>query len=92
MDITPEAKEKMKEFLQDNDESFVRVANVPIGSGCAAKFALGVTLDEDKDEDNDLTFTFDGLSVVIDKDLHESLGDLLIGFDPDKGITVSVKT
>ena len=92
MNITPEAKEKLREFLQDNDDSFVRVANVPIGAGCAAKFSLGVTLDEDKDEDNDLTFTFDDLPVVIDKDLHESLGDLVIGFDPDKGITVSVKT
>ena len=50
-----------------------------------------MTLDEDKDEDNDLTFTFDGLSVVIEKELYATIKNPVIGFDADKGITVAVE-
>ncbi len=53
--------------------------------------SLGVTLDEDKNEDKDLTFAFDGLSVVIEKDLYASLKNPVIGFDADKGVTVSAE-
>ena len=48
-----------------------------------------MTLDEEKDEDNDLSFSVDGLPIVIEKNLYESLKDVTIAFDPEKGITVS---
>jgi Fe-S cluster assembly iron-binding protein IscA len=91
MNITPGAKEKLKEFLQDNDGSFVRVAKISCGAGCGAKTSLGVTLDEDKNEADDLAFTFDALTVVVEKELYASLKEPVIDFDADKGITVSIK-
>lgn len=89
MDIAPEAREKLAQFLQDYDDGFVRVARLATGGACCARLTLGVTVDEEKDEDNDLSFSVDGLPVVIEKGLYESLKDIRIGFEPDSGITVS---
>jgi Fe-S cluster assembly iron-binding protein IscA len=89
MHVTPEAREKLREFLRDYDDGFVRVARVTTGGACCAKLTLGVTFDEERDEANDLLFTIDGLPVVIEKDLHESLPDVFIAFDREKGIVVS---
>ena len=89
MKLTPEAKEKLEAFLQDYDDGFVRVARLATGGACCTKLTLGVTLDEEKDEANDLSFSVDGLPVVVEKELYESLKDVCIAFDPDKGITVS---
>ena len=50
-----------------------------------------MTLDEDKDEDNDLTFIFDSLSVVIEKALYASIKNPVIAFDANQGITVAVE-
>ena len=89
MQVTPEAREKLRDFLEDYGDGFVRVGRLATGGACCAKLTLGVTLDEDKDEENDLAFSIDGLPVVIDKALHDSLTEVLVAYDPEKGIVVS---
>ena len=90
MEVTPEAREKLREFLDDyGDGGFVRVSRLVAGGGCCARISLGVALDEDRDEENDLAFTLDGLPVVIDKNLHTTFPDIRIAFDEDNGIVVS---
>lgn len=92
MKITLEAKEKLEEFLRDyGNGGFVRVAHLSSGGGCSAKLALGVTLDEDKDDEADLAFSLDGLPVVIEKTVYETLKDCSIVLDNEKGITVSIR-
>lgn len=51
-----------------------------------------MTLDEEKDEDVDLTFTFDGLSVVIEKELYASIKNPVIVFDANQGIKVLLES
>ena len=89
MKVTQEARERLEEFLQDYNDGFVRIARLTTGGACCATLTLGVTLDEEKDEDNDLSFSVDGLPIVIEKTLLESLKDVAIAFDSEKGITVS---
>ncbi|MDR3299217.1 MAG: hypothetical protein LBU43_04260 [Candidatus Accumulibacter sp.] len=90
MEVTQNAREKLREYLDDyGDGGFVRVARFVTGGGCCAKLKLGVTLDEDRDEENDLLLTFDGLPVVIEKSLHAALPDIQIAFDEEEGIVVS---
>ena len=89
MNITPAAKEKLVEFLQDYDDGFVRVGRLTSGGACCAQLTLGVTLDDEKDEDNDYAFSVEGLPVVVEKDLYDSLKDSVIDYDQSKGITIS---
>jgi Fe-S cluster assembly iron-binding protein IscA len=90
MEVTQEAREKLREFLDDyGDGGFVRVSRLMTGGGCCAKLSLGVALDEDRDEENDLAFTLDGLPVVIEKNLHAAFPDIRIAFDENDGIVVS---
>ncbi|MDR0563779.1 MAG: hypothetical protein LBG78_02425 [Azoarcus sp.] len=90
MEVTKEAREKLAEFLVDYGEGgFVRVARLLTGGGCCAKLKLGVSLDEERDEENDLFFSLDGLPVVINKSPHETIQDIRIAFDEDEGIVVS---
>ncbi|MDR2055598.1 MAG: hypothetical protein LBQ10_07010 [Desulfovibrio sp.] len=89
MRITPEARENLREFMRDHEDGFVRVARLTTGGACCAKLTLGVTLDDERDEENDLLFTVENLPVVIEKSLYSSLADLRISFDQEKGIIVS---
>ncbi|MDR3158588.1 MAG: hypothetical protein LBU11_06185 [Zoogloeaceae bacterium] len=90
MKITPEAREKLREFLEDYGEGgFVRVARLVTGGGCCAKLSLGVSLDEDRHEEEDLLFTIDGLPVVIEKSLHAAIPEVEIAFDEERGIVVA---
>lgn len=89
MHITPEAREKLKEFLEDCDGSFIRVGRQTVGGGCSLKISLGVTLDDAFDENDDIKLDVDGLTVVIDKNLREPLESAVISLEEGKGITVS---
>lgn len=91
MQITPQAKGKLAEFLEDYNDGFVRVARMTKGGSCCATLVLGVTLDEEFDDDNDLRFDLDGLPVVIEKSLNESLENVNIAFADDQGIVVTHK-
>lgn len=55
------------------------------------KLLLGVTLDESYNDDEDLNFDVNGITVVIDKVLYSTLNDIEIVFDAEKGIVVSHK-
>lgn len=88
MKVSAEAKKLLSEFLEDNEEGFIRVGRVTVGGGCCAKILLGVSVDEDFNEEDDLKFEVDGLPVVIEKSLNEQLKDISIEVDPDSGIVV----
>jgi Fe-S cluster assembly iron-binding protein IscA len=93
MKITREAHEKLREFLEDyGDGGFVRVSRLVTGGGCCAKLSLGVGLDEERNEEEDLLFTIDGLPVVIGKSLYAVIPELEIAFDEERGIVVSGKS
>jgi Fe-S cluster assembly iron-binding protein IscA len=93
MEITQEAREKLREFLEDyGDGGFVRVSRLVSGGGCCAKLTLGVSLDDERNEEEDLLFTVDGLPVVIDKSLYAAIPEVEIAFDEDSGIVVSDKS
>jgi len=93
MEITQEAREKLREFLEDyGDGGFVRVSRLVSGGGCCAKLTLGVGLDDERNEEEDLLFTVDGLPVVIQKSLYAAIQELEIGFDEDRGIVVEGKS
>jgi Fe-S cluster assembly iron-binding protein IscA len=90
MDVTPEAREKLRKFLDDyGDGGFVRVSRFVTGGGCCARISLGVSLDDERNEEEDLAFTLDGLPVVIEKSLYAVFPDIRIAFDEDNGIVVS---
>jgi len=93
MEISREAREKLAEFLEDyGDGGFVRVARLVTGGGCCAKLSLGVSLDDEKNEAEDLVFSLDGLPVVIDKSLHAALPEIEIAFDAERGIVVNAQS
>ena len=93
MKITREAHEKLREFLEDYGEGgFVRVSRLVTGGGCCAKLTLGVSLDEERNEEEDLLFPIDGLPVVIGKSLYAAIPGLEIAFDEERGIVVSGKS
>lgn len=89
MRITPEACENLRNFMQNHEGGFVRVARLTTGGACCARLTLGVTLDEERDAENDLLFTVETLPIIIEKDLYSSLADVCISFEQEKGIIVS---
>ncbi|WP_027176528.1 MAG: hypothetical protein ACEB74_15035 [Desulfovibrio aminophilus] len=89
MRITPEAKEKMIEFLDGCGDSFIRVGRQACGGGCSVKLNLGVTLDDAFDEKEDMKLDIDGLTIVVDRILYESMRDAVISIEEGKGIVVS---
>jgi Fe-S cluster assembly iron-binding protein IscA len=93
MKITREAHEKLLEFLEEyGDGGFVRVSRLVTGGGCCAKLSLGVGLDDERSEEEDLLFTVDGLPVVIGKSLYATIPEIEIAFDEERGIVVSDKS
>jgi Fe-S cluster assembly iron-binding protein IscA len=90
MKVTQEAREKLREFLEDyGDGGFVRVSRLVSGGGCCAKLNLGVSLDDERNEENDLFFAIGDLPIVIEKNLHAALPEIEISYDEDRGIIVS---
>jgi Fe-S cluster assembly iron-binding protein IscA len=93
MKITQEAHEKLREYLEDyGNGGFVRISRLVTGGGCCAKLSLGVGLDEERNEEEDLLFTIDGLPVVIGKSLYAAIPEIEIAFDEERGIVVFDKS
>ena len=88
MKISAEAKTFLRDALYD-DECFVRVGQITVGGACCAKLILGVTIDEEFDEDEDIRQEIDGLPVVISRQLNDTLKDISLDFVPDKGVVVN---
>lgn len=89
MKITPEAQEMLKDVLEENEDGFIRLGRLTIGAGCSLKIKLGVTVDDSFDEDNDVSLEVDGLPIVVEKSLKDSLEGATISIN-EEGITVSV--
>ena len=83
MKISAEARTCLAEFLEDAEDSFIRVGQTTVGGGCCSRLILGVSIDDD------LRMDVDGIPVVIDRHLNERLGEISIDVDPDKGIVIN---
>ncbi len=79
--VTPEAEQKIKEFLEKNKiDSDIRVTVMEAGCSGAA---LGIILDEATEEDR--LFSHQGINFLIHKDLLEETGNITIDFvEPDR--------
>lgn len=89
MKISAEARTCLAEFLEDAEDSFIRVGQTTVGGGCCSRLILGVSIDDELHEDDDLRMDVDGIPVVIDRHLNERLGEISIDVDPDKGIVIN---
>ena len=90
MRITPDAHEKLTGFLKDYEGGVVRIAQLTTGGGCCgSQLMLGATLDDAYNDVDDVVYSVDGITVVVDKVLHASLEKVEIGFDEEKCICVS---
>lgn len=89
MKITREAQELLKDILADNEVGFIRVGKLTTGAGCSLKIKMGVTVDESFDEEDDVGLVVDGLPIVVEKNLQDSLEGATISID-EEGIAVSV--
>ena len=90
MQITGEAQEILKEILEENEEGFIRVGKLSIGAGCSLKIKLGVTIDEFFDDEDDIRLDVDGLPIVVEKNLQDSLEDAIVSIG-EEGITVHLQ-
>lgn len=89
MKISAEARTCLAEFLEDAEDSFIRVGQTTVGGGCCSRLILWVSIDDEFHEDDDLRMDVDGIPVVIDRHLNERLGEISIDVDPDKGIVIN---
>jgi len=88
MKISAAAHSFLSDALSD-EESFIRVGLITVGGACSAKMVLGVSIDEDFNDEDDLRMMIDGLPVTITKQLNETVKDICLDFDPAKGVTIS---
>jgi hypothetical protein len=51
--------------------------------------SFGVTVDEERDADNDLVLTVDGLPVIVERYLYASVKDASIVYDAGRGLVIS---
>ena len=87
MEITPTAIQKLKEFAEDFDAPYPRVEQLTTGGG-SAKLQLGVSLD-DSIHDDDEQLVFGDLTVLVEKNFYQNIGDnLKIDFIEGQGIVV----
>ena len=89
MNISPEAQELLEAVLAENEDGFIRLGRLTIGAGCSLKIKLGLTVDDSFDEDHDLRLDVDGLPIVVDRSLQDSLEGITISIN-EEGIGVSV--
>lgn len=78
MEISLEAQELLKEVLAENEDGFIRLGRLTLGAGCSLKIKLGVTVDESFNEDDDIRLEVDGLPIVVEKSLQDSLEGAII--------------
>lgn len=64
--LTEKAKDKVKEILLDQPETFAGLRIQVVGGGCSG-FQYRMGFDKNFNDQNDSVFEFDGLKVFIDK-------------------------
>jgi iron-sulfur cluster assembly accessory protein len=64
--LTEKAKDKVKEILVDQPETFAGLRIQVVGGGCSG-FQYRMGFDKNYNDQNDSVFEFDGLKVFIDK-------------------------
>ena len=64
--LTEKAKDKVKEILLDQPETFAGLRIQVVGGGCSG-FQYRMGFDKNFNDQNDSVFEFDGLRVFIDK-------------------------
>jgi iron-sulfur cluster insertion protein len=79
--VSESAKAKMREILAEENDPSLKVRAFVQGGGCSG-FQYGFTLDTEQGED-DLTFDFDGVSVLIDSMSVQYMSDATIDYNDD---------
>jgi iron-sulfur cluster insertion protein len=79
--VSESAKAKIREILAEENDPSLKVRAFVQGGGCSG-FQYGFTLDSEQGED-DLTFDFDGVSVLIDSMSVQYMSDATIDYDDD---------
>jgi iron-sulfur cluster assembly protein len=64
--LTDKAKDKVKEILLDQPETFAGLRIQVVGGGCSG-FQYRMGFDKNYNDQNDSVFEFDGLKVFVDK-------------------------
>ena len=64
--LTEKAKDKVKEILLDQPETFAGLRIQVVGGGCSG-FQYRMGFDKNFNDQNDSVFEFDGLRIFIDK-------------------------
>jgi len=64
--LTEKAKDKVKEILLDQPETFAGLRIQVVGGGCSG-FQYRMGFDKNFNDQNDAVFDFDGLKVIVDK-------------------------
>jgi iron-sulfur cluster assembly accessory protein len=64
--LTEKAKDKVKEILLDQPETFAGLRIQVVGGGCSG-FQYRMGFDKNFNDQNDSVFEFDGLKVIVDK-------------------------
>lgn len=64
--LTEKAKDKVKEILLDQPETFAGLRIQVVGGGCSG-FQYRMGFDKNFNDQNDSVFDFDGLKVFVDK-------------------------
>jgi iron-sulfur cluster insertion protein len=77
--VSESAKAKIREILAEENDPSLKVRAFVQGGGCSG-FQYGFTLDSEQGED-DLTFDFDGVSVLIDSMSVQYMSDATIDYD-----------
>ena len=79
--VTESAQSKIAEILAEENDPLLKVRAFVQGGGCSG-FQYGFTLDTEQGED-DLTFDFDGVSVLIDSMSVQYMSDATIDYNDD---------
>ena len=81
MNLQPNAIEKLKEILAEENNPNIKLRVFVQGGGCSG-FSYGFTLDEAQNED-DFDFTYDDIKVVVDSMSYQYLQGSNIDYKED---------
>ena len=81
MNLQPNAIEKLKEILAEENNPDIKLRVFVQGGGCSG-FSYGFTFDEVKNED-DFDFSYDSVQVVVDSMSMQYLQDSAIDYKED---------
>jgi Fe-S cluster assembly iron-binding protein IscA len=90
LSITESARNKLAELLKENGpQSVVRFREYQTGTPCARKIVAGLTIDDEKGED-DLSQVVEGLTFVAEPDFVDIHGSrFAIALDDDERFSLS---